>query len=71
MKVKCVSNRGYYNLTAGKEYDVIQMIPATIMENGFVFPKYVEVIGDDGNNIIGHAYRFETLDGISCEKYIK
>lgn len=71
MKVKCVANSGYYNLTVGKEYEVVELIPETHMEGGYIFPRYVVVTGDDEKPTQCHAYRFETLDGISCEEYIK
>lgn len=70
MKVICKFNSGYYNLTVGKEYEVKELIPCFITQN-FTFPRYVSVIDDNGEISTGHAYRFETLDGQSCEDYIK
>lgn len=71
MKVKCIAPRGYYNLTEGREYEVVELIPETPMEGGYVFPRYIVVTGDDGKPTQCHACRFETLDGVSCEDYIK
>ena len=70
MKVVCVYNRGYYNLTEGKEYEVVELYPPAQTESGFVYPKFVKVIDDNGKESMGHAYRFKTLDGVSCEDVI-
>lgn len=69
MKVICKNPSGY-NLTEGKEYEVVELTPQLICAN-FTFPRYVTVIDDKGKNATGHAYRFETLEGVSCEDYIK
>lgn len=67
MKVICVSSRGYYNLTEGKHYQLLRVLPPVQADNGFVYPKYVVVNGDYGKETTCHAYRFTTLDGTSCE----
>ena len=73
MRVICKNSLGYPNLTEGKEYDVVELVPQLITPN-FTFPRYVTVLNDsnvDGSTSSGHAYRFETLDGVCCEEYIK
>lgn len=70
MKVRCIRDMGYPNLTEGKEYDVVELIPRLITTH-FTFPRYVSVIGDFGKTCTGHAYRFETIEGVSMEDYIK
>ena len=70
MKVVCKINSGYYNLRVGREYEVKEFIPRLITPN-FTFPRYVTVIDDNGKESTGHAYRFETLEGQSCEEYMK
>lgn len=70
IKVRCVNNSGYPDLTTGKIYDVIEFIPRLICQN-FTFPRYVTVENDWGSKSTGHAYRFQTIEGESCEDYIK
>ena len=72
MKVKCKASQGYPNLTVNKVYEVAELVPQLHTRN-FTFPRYVSVIDDRGENFtsMGHAYRFETLEGESMEEYIK
>lgn len=77
IKVVCICNRGYYNLTEGKEYEVKEFIPRHICTKtagpleAFTYPRYVTVVDDDGKISTGHADRFRMLDGTSCEDYIR
>lgn len=68
-KVICKVSNGY-NLTIDKEYQVKDLVPRLLTPH-FTFPRYATVIDDKGKEATGHAYRFETLDGISLEDYIK
>lgn len=70
MRVICRHNKGYYSLTEGREYEVKELLPQ-LHTRTFTFPRYVSVIDDTGKVSTGHAYRFDTLEGISCEEYIK
>lgn len=70
MKGKCKNNSGYYNLTEGKEYEIVELIPQLHTPN-FTFPRYVRAIDNNGRVTQCHAYRFETLEGESFEDYIK
>jgi len=70
IKVVCVNPHGYYSLTEGKEYEVVEFEPRIIHPH-YTFPRYVSVIDDRGKVSTGHAYRFRMLDGISCEDYIR
>lgn len=70
MEVICKINSGYYNLKVGNKYQVKELVPRLITEN-FTFPRYVTVFDDNGKETTGHAYRFETLEGVNCEDYIK
>ena len=70
MKVICKNKSGYYNLTENKEYEVHELIPRLITLN-FTFPRYISVIDDNGKVTTGHAYRFETIEGICVDDYIK
>lgn len=69
MKVICKNSSGYA-LTEGKGYEVVELVPKLITTN-FTFPRYVSVVDDNGKESMGHAYRFEMLDGVCCEEYIK
>ena len=69
IKMICKNSSGY-NLSIGKEYQSIELIPQLITPN-FTFPRYVSFIDDDGKESQGHAYRFKTLDGICVDEYIK
>ena len=70
MKLICKNNSSYYNLTENKEYELVELIPQHHTAN-FTFPRYVAVIDDNGKVTQCHAYRFQTLSGVSCEDYIK
>lgn len=55
---------GYeYHLTAGKRYTVTDYSPPVRMENGYTFPAYVTVAGDDGRPVTAHTYRFKPITG--------
>lgn len=56
-RVVCRNSSGYL-FTEGKEYEVVEMIPPTPMENGFTFPAYVVVTNDNGRLSHCHAHRF-------------
>mgnify|MGYP000607188945 CR=1 FL=1 len=68
MKVICKVNRGY-NFTEGKTYDLVEFIPRLVTDH-FTFPRYVVVVDDNGKTAQAHAYRFDMLDGQSCEEYM-
>lgn len=55
---------GYQNhLTAGKEYTVTKYEPKVPDANAsFTWPAYVTVIGDLGEPITSHTYRFRPKD---------
>lgn len=69
MKIKCKATRGY-NITEGKEYIAIELIPQLITPN-FTFPRYVRFVDDNGKSATAHAWRFDTLEGQLLEDYIK
>lgn len=58
-----VEATGSYNwrLTRGKRYIVIGVEPELVTPT-FTFPVYVTVIGDSGQPVTGHAYRFRAVD---------
>lgn len=53
---------GSYNwlLTEGKKYVVTKYEEECRTEN-FTWPAYVTVIGDSGEPVVGHTYRFRAL----------
>lgn len=59
-----ISVCGYnWLLTKGKEYTVIKVEPECRSDNGsFTWPEYVTVIGDFGEPVTGHTYRFKAKD---------
>lgn len=55
-KIKCRAPRGY-DLTMGKEYEVIKYEPEAHDIN-FTWPAYVHVKDDIGEVCVCHAHRF-------------
>ena len=54
----CRGDRGY-DLTAGKEYVVIDFEPSDAdTDIGFTWPAYVHIIDDTGKQVAAHAARF-------------
>lgn len=60
-KVKCLRTDGYYNLTLGQTYTVNKYEDPSPEPNGFTFPAYVSVNGDNGKETWCHASRFEVV----------
>lgn len=56
-KVVCRSNGGYFSLTSGKTYEVVDYQPSERVDH-FTWPAYVGVIGDFGKRVYAHAHRF-------------
>ncbi len=51
-----------YNLTEGKEYEVLEYIPEWLDESvpaGFTWPAYVAFLDDNGKRQEAHASRFK------------
>lgn len=59
-----------YNIVVGKEYKIVEFLPQYVTAN-FTFPRYVDFHDDNGKLCTAHAYRFDLLNGQSCEDYIK
>lgn len=55
--VVCVHASGY-PLTTGKQYTVVAVVPVCHMDDGYVFPSYVVVVGDLDEDCVCHHYRF-------------
>jgi len=70
MIIICRYDSGYYNLTEGKQYNLVEYIPP-FSDSGFTFPAYVTLLDDNGKTTQCHAHRFKTLDGVKCDDYFK
>ena len=63
------NNNGYAHVKKGV-YKVKHLVPRLITPN-FTFSRYVTIELENGDEVSGYAYRFETLSGQSCEDYIR
>jgi hypothetical protein len=50
-----------HSLTEGKEYTVVEYT-APVVSPTFTWPAYVTVVGDLGERVTAHTYRFKPLE---------